>query len=570
MHLKFLLAAAFAIAAGAALAHDDEKHGDNHNAPPAAKETAFGRAADPAKAQRTILVEMRDGYQFSPNSIAVQTGEIVRFVVVNAGRQVHEMVLGTRQELEAHNEIMRKNPQGMHHDEPGMAHVAPGKTGVIVWQFTQPGEFFFACLVDDHFAMGMTGKILVSGPPVAQADRMEHEHGANHGQASRAWYGPYAMNREASGTSWQPDASPHEGIHARLGGWDTMTHGFANLIYDEQGGPRGDSKTFMTSMLMFMGNRAAGESGTLGFRFMISADPAFGKGGYPLLLQTGETADGQTPLIDRQHPHDLFMELAATYSHRLSESSSLFAYVGLPGEPALGPPAFMHRFSGEDNPEAPISHHWLDSTHITYGVVTLGYVLGNVKLEASAFRGREPDQNRYDIETGKLDSASLRLSYNPTKDWALQVSRGRIKSPEALHPDDDVDRTTASAIYQHDFGGAKWQTTFAWGRNQPSHGDSTDAYLLESAISLGRRHTFFGRAERAGKNELFLEGDPREGETFQVGKLTVGYVHDFLSESHLRIGVGGLVSGYSLPDELHSAYGSSPTSFMLFARIKIR
>jgi uncharacterized cupredoxin-like copper-binding protein len=568
MHLKFLMAAAFAVATGAAFAHGEEKHDGHGSTPSQAKETAFGRAADPAKAQRTVLVEMRDGYQFVPGTIEVRTGESVRFVVVNAGKQMHEMVLGTMKELEAHNEMMRKNPKGMQHDEPGMAHVAPGKSGVIAWQFTQPGEFFFACLVDDHFERGMTGKIVVSGPPVAQSGHTEH--GGRHEQAMRAWYGPYPINREASGTSWQPDASPHEGIHAKLGGWDTMTHGFANLIYDDQGGPRGDTKTFVTSMLMFMGNRAVAEAGTLGFRGMISADPAFGKGGYPLLLQTGETADGQTPLIDRQHPHDLFMELAATYSHRLSERSSLFAYVGLPGEPALGPPAFMHRFSGEDNPEAPISHHWLDSTHITYGVVTLGYVLGNVKLEASAFRGREPDQDRYDIETGKLDSAAVRLSYNPTQNWALQVSRGHITSPEALHADDDVERTTASAIYQRNFGSAKWQTTFAWGRNKPSHGDSTDAYLLESAIALGKTHTFFGRVERADKNELFLEGDPREGETFKVGKLTMGYVHDFRSGGHFKIGLGGLVSAYSLPDELHPVYGSSPMSFMLFARIRIQ
>jgi len=349
-----------------------------------------------------------------------------------------------------------------------------------------------------------------------------------------------------------------------------MTHGFANLIYDDQGGPRGDTKTFMTSMLMVMANRAVGEAGTLGLRAMVSADAAFGKGGYPLLFQTGETADGQTPLIDRQHPHDLFMELAAWYSRRLSEQSSVFVYAGLPGEPALGPPAFMHRFSGEDNPEAPITHHWLDSTHITYGVVTLGYVIGEVKIEGSLFRGREPDQNRYDIETGKLDSASVRLSWNPARTWALQVSRGHIKSPEQLHPDEDVDRTTASAIYHRDFGDARWQTTLAWGRNAPTHGEATSAYLLESALALSRSHTFFARAERADKTELFLPGDPRENESFRVGKLTGGYIYDFATEGHFKVGLGGLVSKYAVPDELHPVYGASPTSFMVFARVKIR
>src|SRR6185503_967056 len=365
------------------------------------------------------------------------------------------------------------------------------------------------------------------------------------------------------------DATPHQGMHAMLGEWSTMTHGFANLIYDNQGGPRGASKTFSTSMLMVMGQRPIGKSGedVLGARGMISLDPLMGKTGYPLLLQTGEAANG-APLIDRQHPHDLFMELAASYSRPLGERSSVFVYAGLPGEPALGPPAFMHRFSGEDNPEAPISHHWLDSTHITYGVATLGYVYQNVKIEGSVFRGREPDENRYDIETGKLDSASVRLSYNPTRDWALQVSRGRIKSPEALHPDTDVDRTTASAIYHRTFGNAGTQTTLAWGRNAPSHGEATSAFLLESAVRLSRSHTFFARAERSDKNELFLDPDPRAEEKFRVGKLTLGYVYDLPRESHFRIGFGGLISRYRLPNDLEPVYGN-PTSFMLFARMKI-
>jgi hypothetical protein len=311
-----------------------------------------------------------------------------------------------------------------------------------------------------------------------------------------------------------------------------------------------------------MAQRPAG-NGTLGLRGMVSADPLMGKGGYPLLLQTGESASGR-PLIDRQHPHDLFMELAASYSRPLSERSSVFVYAGLPGEPALGPPAFMHRFSGEDNPEAPISHHWLDSTHITYGVATLGLVLDRFKIEGSVFRGREPDENRYDIETGRLDSASIRLSYNPSSNWALQVSRGHIKSPEELHPDVDIDRTTASAIYHR----GSWQTTLAWGRNDPSHGDTTDTLLLESAVRFARSHTFFARAERADKNELFLEGDAREHDKFRVGKLSLGYVYDLPREGRYRIGVGGLVSRYSLPGELKPVYGD-PTSFMLFMRVKI-
>jgi hypothetical protein len=409
-----------------------------------------------------------------------------------------------------------------------------------------------------------------SPAPISQkeleGDSIDH---ASMGDEMTGMFGPYPMSRESSGTSWQPDSALHQGIHEAHGDWMTTTHGFANLIYDHQGGPRGDSKTFATSMLMLMGRRSMGSGDTLGLRGMISADPLFGKGGYPLLLQTGESGDGRAPLIDRQHPHDLFMELAATYSHALSGNSSVFGYFGLPGEPALGPPAFMHRFSGEDNPEAPIAHHWLDSTHIAFGVATLGYVYGRVKLEGSLFRGREPDQNRYDIETGKLDSTALRLSYNPTANWALQVSRGHIKSPEQLEPDVNVSRTTASAIYNRPFTRGAWQTTFAWGRNAASTGRSTDAYLLETAITLAKAHTFFARAERAEKTELFPHGSALGDEAFAVGKLSAGYVYDVPLSRHFKAGIGGLISTYSLSGSLDSTYGSDPTSYMLFARVKI-
>ncbi len=561
----FAFIAVAAVIAALSPAHGDEKH--HHHSKP--QESAFGRPADAATARRTIVVEMRDSYEFSPSEITVKVGEILRFVAVNAGIETHEMVLGTMQDLRAHYEMMKQH-RGMQHDEPHMAHVAPGNRGVIAWQFTQPGEVYFACLVDDHFDRGMIGKIRVVASEGGE-HRMDHSHEVRsehrHGSSEMLGaLGRYPMTRESSGTAWQPDAAPHQGIHATYGEWSTMTHGFANLIYDRQGGPRGDTKTFSTSMLMLMGQRPLGD-GTVALRGMVSADPLMGKRGYPLLLQTGETANG-APLIDRQHPHDLFMELAVSYSRPLSDRSSVFVYAGLPGEPALGPPAFMHRFSGEDNPEAPISHHWLDSTHIAYGVVTLGYVFGSVKLEGSLFRGREPDENRYDIESGRLDSASVRLSYNPTRNWALQASRGRLKSPEEIHPDVDVDRTTASAIYQASGAGASMQTTFAWGRNAPSHGTATDTFLLESAIGISRTHTVFGRAERAEKNELFLPGEARAEETFRVGKLTLGYLYDLPRDGHLRIGVGGLVTRYSLPSELKPVYGS-PTSFMLFARMKI-
>ena len=570
--MRICLSIAFALAAAAASAYvygAEPQHAEGSHDHSKAEETAYGRAADPAMADRTVVVEMRDSFEFSPSEITLGVGEIVRFVPTNAGKHEHEMVIGTMKDLEEHYEAMKSNP-AMRHAEPNMARVAPGQSGVVVWQFTRPGEFYFACLVDDHFDAGMIGKLHVVGESASEGaheghtEAQPHEHPSHEMQGA---YGPYPIARESSGTSWQPDSSPHEGMDANFGDWMTMTHGFVNVVYDHQGGPRGDTKTFSSSMLMMMAQRPLG-GGTLGLRAMISADPLMGKDGYPLLLQSGETADGQTPLVDRQHPHDLFTEMAATYSLRISERGSVFAYAGLPGEPALGPPAFMHRFSGEDNPEAPISHHWLDSTHVSFGVLTLGVVLDRFKLEASIFRGREPDQYRYNIETGKLDSASLRLSYNPTDDWALQVSRGHITSPEQLEPDVNIDRTTASAIYNRRFAAGDWQTTLAWGRNAKTAHDSTDAYLLESAVTLSGIHTFFGRVELSDKDELFPAGDPLASETFRVGKLTVGYIHDFPIARHFKIGVGGLVSRYSLPGALEPSYGN-PTSYMLLARLKI-
>ena len=265
--------------------------------------------------------------------------------------------------------------------------------------------------------------------PAKQAAHTEHDGGAHdeHG-GMKGFLGPYSMTREGSGTSWVPDTTPHEGIHGKVGDWSTMWHGYLNLIYDRQGGPRGGNKTFTNGMVMGMAQLPLGD-GTLGVRAMLSPDPFMGKNGYPLLLASGETADGRTHLIDRQHPHDLFMELAGTYSRNLNATSSVFVYAGLPGEPALGPPAFMHRTSGVDNPEAPITHHWLDSTHITFGVVTAGLIVDKWKIEASAFRGREPDQHRYDIEAPKLDSFSARLSWNPIRELSMQVSWGRLDSP---------------------------------------------------------------------------------------------------------------------------------------------
>ena len=393
---------------------------------------------------------------------------------------------------------------------------------------------------------------------------MEHDH-----MSMSGLYGPYAMSREASGTAWQPEAATHEGLHLMRGPWMMMLHGYADLVYDRQGGPRGGEKVISDNMLMAMASRPLG-GGTLGLRTMVSAEPAtIGKTGYPLLLQTGETANGVSPLIDRQHPHDLFMELAGTWSIVHGERSA-FVYAGLPGEPALGPPAFMHRFSGEDNPEAPISHHWLDSTHIAYGVVTLGYVFENVKLEGSRFRGREPDEERWNIETPKLDSHAFRATWNPNTAWSLQASHGRLHSPEQLEPEVNTDRTTLSAMLDRSTSSRRWQTTLAWGRNRNQPGRTLDALLLESALAPGERQVWAARIERVRKDELFAPGDPRDGETFTVGKASLSWRYEILRAEHVAVGLGGLWSVAIVPAALKDAYGVRPVSGMVFMRARLR
>jgi hypothetical protein len=376
--------------------------------------------------------------------------------------------------------------------------------------------------------------------------------------------GPQSITREASGTSWQPDAAPMDGHHVMGETWTVMLHGYADLVYDRQGGPRGDEKVFVPSMFMAMGQRAAGP-GTWGLRAMVSLDPFMGRDGYPLLFQTGESADGVEPLVDRQHPHDAFMELATTYSVAVGEGS-VFGYLGLPGEPALGPPAFMHRASGMAIPEAPLSHHWLDSSHISFGVVTLGATSGSWKLDASAFNAREPDQHRWNIETEPLDSWSARVTFNPGEHWSAQVSHGRLESPEQLEPDENVERTTASISHTATMAQGTWSTTLAWGENR-HHSEASPAWLLESVRHWGR-WTLFGRGE-AISNDHLVEAGPLAGREFDIDKLSLGGSYRVAEAAGLAFDLGALLSNYRIPEELEVEYGSDPVSGMVFLRASI-
>ena len=268
--------------------------------------------------------------------------------------------------------------------------------------------------------------------------------------------------------------------------------------------------------------------------------------------------------------------MAATYSYQFAKTSSVYLYAGLPGDPALGPSAFMHRASGLDNPEAPITHHWLDSTHITYGVLTAGVVLDTVKLEASTFRGREPDQFRYDIEAPKFDSYSARISWNPTKELSMQVSWGHLTSPEQLLPGVNENRLTASLSYTTYFNkGDLWATTLAWGRKYNLPGNTLDGYLAESELILKNGITLFARAERLQNDELLELGEivtglaPTPQPVFTVSKISAGGIYDFIRTQNMKIGVGALASRYGIPDALKPEYGD-PTSYMIFARVKIQ
>jgi hypothetical protein len=456
------------------------------------------------------------------------------------------------------------------------------------------GLLTIAMLAVPAIAQDMPGMTMPPAPAVAPvpAAAPAHDHaamsgmdihgdmagmdmgGGEHMHAMKGAYGPYSGTREASGTSWQPDSSTHAGLHLSSGSWALMLHGTLVGAYTYQSGQRGDDKAFLAGHIMGMASRDVSDRDHIQFRLAVSPDPLMGPQGYPLLLASGETADGKTQLIDRQHPHDLFSEVSVSLSHRLSDTASVFVYAGLPGEPAFGPPAYLHRQSIMDDPEAPISHHWLDSTHVSEGVVTVGVVVGAVKVEASRFRGREPDQHRYDIETPNLDSTAVRVGWNPLPELSLQGSFAHQVSPEQLSPHEDLERWSASAIYTRKVGDAGfWATTAAWGRRVVLDGGRRDApldaFILESTVHPNRRWTFFARAERIDNNELLPNPGLQQGPTFTVGKVSGGAIRDFRVAPHLTFGVGGLVSRSFTPGGLDPAYGGDRTSGMGFVRLKL-
>lgn len=382
------------------------------------------------------------------------------------------------------------------------------------------------------------------------------------------------MNRNGSGTGWLPDASPMYGVMLHSKKWMYMIHGNVFLRYTRQDlgnkGSRGDDKFDAPNWFMLMAQRKVGKNGLFHYEAMISLDRLTeGGGGYPLLFQSGESWKGR-PLVDRQHPHDLFSGLSVGYTQSLSKKSDVFIYIGYPGEPALGSVAFMHRPSSLNGPDAPISHHWNDGTHITFGVVTLGYRYDQFKIEASSFTGREPDENRYDFDKPRFNSWSGRLSYNPTANWALQVSHGFAKSPEALHPDEDVNRTTASAIASYPIGKDQFfNATALWGLNKIKGHDGENAVLVEAAVNL-RRAAVYGRYEWVQKSveELDLDASKYGEHTlFPVHALSVGASYDLLHIKPVNIAIGGQLSVYHTDSKLDELYGKNPLAGEVFLRI---
>ena len=383
------------------------------------------------------------------------------------------------------------------------------------------------------------------------------------------------MGRMGSGTSWQPDTSPMPMLHKQSGEWLLMFHYNFVAGLNRQGGPRGVTKFESANWFMPSAARRVGP-GTLELRGMFSAEPfTFPPGGSPLLFQTGETYKGQ-PLIDRQHPHDLFMELSATYTVPVGERASWFVYAGYPGEPALGPNAFMHRASASENTSAPLSHHLQDSTHISFGVVTTGIQYRWFKLEGSLFNGREPGENRYNFEANPWNSRSVRLWFAPNSNWSMQVSHGFLKNPEALEPG-DVRRTTASISYNRRFERGNWASSLIWGRNHESHDGeifNLNGYVAESTVKFLDRNYLYSRLELADKNQLLRAADrislgiTDEHPSFRIGAYTFGGARDIWNTEKTSLAIGSDLTFYSKPSILDPIYGSNPVSWKLFFRVR--
>ncbi|MGD0297778.1 MAG: hypothetical protein ABSE86_11735 [Bryobacteraceae bacterium] len=403
--------------------------------------------------------------------------------------------------------------------------------------------------------------------PVAAAQEM------NMGGMNQA--GAYLMG-QASGTSMNPQSWPMPMLMLKPDDWSLMFMAQAFVVDTQESGPRGGDKFYSANWGMFAASHDLA-GGSFMFQTMLSLDPATITGErYPELFQTGETAYGK-PLVDAQHPHDFIMGLGFHYAHPLGENTMLQFYFAPVGDPALGPVAFPHRASADELPQATLSHHWQDSTHIADEVVTAGIMLHNlVRLEASGFYGTEPGENRWIIQYGPINSWATRLSIFPSENWMAQVSVGRIAKPERQEPGDVV-RATASIHYTRPMQGSSWSTSLIWGRNHEIlDGRDLNSYLLESVAPYRRKNFFTGRIELVDKDELFSDQPALEaqldrtvGSTFRIGAYTAGYTRDIGTYHDVQTGIGANFTTYTMPDAIKPYYGSHPVSVNMYVRFRL-
>jgi hypothetical protein len=368
-----------------------------------------------------------------------------------------------------------------------------------------------------------------------------------------------------SGTAWEPASVPDHMWMTSRGGWDLMAHGVIFLTYNQQGGPRGAGKAESVNWAMLMEQHKLGR-GMLLFRQMFSAESLTSPHpGFPQIFQTGETYHGE-PLVDHQHPHNVFGELSARYSLPIAKKVSWLLYGGPSAEPALGPVAYLHRTSASELPAAPLSHHLQDSTHTSFGVITTGVVLDRFQLEGSVFNGREPNEQRWSIQLAALDSWSFRASVAPSRNWTAQYSYGRLMHPEALEPGNER-RQSVSIEYNRPFVDGNWAATFVWGRKHKDEtGTNLNSYLLESTVNFKRRNYAYTRLELVDKDELFPEAAVHPA--YRIGGYTFGGVRDLLQGHVGQLGLGADVSFYSKPSTLDLSYGKNPVSFRVFLRVR--
>jgi hypothetical protein len=383
----------------------------------------------------------------------------------------------------------------------------------------------------------------------------------------------------SSGTSIEPTATSEASsmVHGSLGSWTVMFHANAFIQDIQQSGPRGGDKFFSTNWLMpMLANKWGAHSLTL--RTMLSLEPAtVTDRRYPLLFQTGETAFG-LPIVDGQHPHNLFMEIAGRYDFDMNDNTRLFFYGGPIGEPALGPTAFPHRSSASENPVAMLGHHEQDSTHVSYSVITAGISTGPIQFEASTFHGQEPNENRWYIGTGKPDSYSARLWVAPTPSVAGQFSIGRINNREPHEPGLDTLRMTASIHHNRTLESGSLASSIIWGRNNDmidSEERIFNSYALESTLNFKNRNWVWTRIENLDKDRTLLYGETEAAlnvEETPIGRVqaySFGYERDILrTQLWANIGLGFQLTMYGLTDEMKVVYGNSPKSFVVFLHLR--